>query len=129
MRLVCLSLFSVCLVCVMSAQTPTPSSANSDTGIEGTISASPAHGGPVRVGVPNSRPLANSEFVVENANGTVTSFKTDDQGHFRIALAPGHYTVSLKQKKARIGRFGPFEADVIAGQMTKVQWMCDTGMR
>ena len=28
-----------------------------------------------------------------------------------------------------VGRYGPFEADVTAGQMTKVEWRCDTGMR
>ena len=59
----------------------------------------------------------------------MTSFTTDDQGRFRLSLDPGHYTVSLKEKKARIGRYGPFAADVIADQMIKVEWRCDTGMR
>lgn len=81
------------------------------------------------MGVPDSRPLANTEFVVENASGTVASFKTDDEGKFRISLAPGHYTVSLKSGKRAIGRYGPFDVDVTAGQFTKVQWNCDSGMR
>ena len=105
-----------------SAQTP-------DTGIEGLITISPVHGGPFRPGLPNSRPLANTAFVVENEKGTVTSFTTDDQGQFRISLAPGHYSVSMKDRKGGIGRYGPFEADVVAGQVTKVQWNCDSGMR
>jgi len=67
--------------------------------------------------------------VVENEKGAVASFVTDDQGHFRISLPPGHYTVSIKEKKPAIGRYGPFEVDVVTGQMTKVQWHCDTGMR
>ena len=59
----------------------------------------------------------------------VASFKTDDQGHFRVSLPPGHYTVSRKSGQSRIGRFGPFDVDVTAGQVTKVQWSCDSGMR
>jgi len=67
--------------------------------------------------------------MVESQRGEITSFTTDNQGRFRIPLAPGHYKVSLKGRKGGVGRFGPFEADVIAGQMTKVQWRCDSGIR
>jgi len=89
----------------------------------------PIRGGPARIGVPDSKPFANTAFVVEYEKGTVASFTTDDQGHFRISLAPGHYTVSMKDKKSAIGRYGPFEVDVVAGKMTPVEWHCDTGMR
>ena len=109
------------------AQTqPTP---DTRTGVEGVITVSPVHGGPARLGVPNSRPLTNTDFVVKNDKGPVTSFTTDDQGQFRVSLAPGHYTVSIKQRRGVIGRYGPFDVDVVAGQMTKVEWQCDTGMR
>ena len=101
----------------------------SGTGIEGVIAVGPIHGGPSRIGVPDSRPLANATFIAQNEKGIATSFTTDDQGHFRLSLEPGHYTVSLKDKKGGIGHYGPFEADVVAGQMTKVEWRCDTGMR
>jgi hypothetical protein len=99
------------------------------TGIEGVITISPIRAGPVRADAPSSRPLANIAFVVENQNGNVASFTTDENGHFRMPLAPGHYKVSLKQRTSSIGRYGPFEVDVVAGQMTKVQWQCDSGMR
>ena len=99
------------------------------TGLEGVISISPIHGGPERAGVPNSAPYANIDFVVKNGDAIITSFKTDDQGRFRIPLAPGHYTVSVKDGKRRIGRHGPFEVDVVAGQIKQVQWTCDSGMR
>ena len=99
------------------------------TGIEGLITVGPVHGGPARIGVPDSRPFANATFTAQNQKGTVTSFTTDDQGRFRVSLEPGHYTVSLNAKESRIGRYGPFEVDVTAGQMTKVEWRCDTGMR
>ena len=108
---------------------PGQTRAGSETGIEGVITIDPARPGPVRADAPSSRPLANATFVVENQKGETTSFTTDDQGRFRTPLAPGHYKVSLKGRTSSIGRYGPFEVDVVAGQTTKVQWQCDSGMR
>src|SRR6266545_289678 len=50
------------------------------------------------------------------------------------ADAPGsqplaHYKVSIKGKRPGIGRFGPFEVDVVPGKMARVQWECDSGIR
>ena len=101
----------------------------SGTGIEGVITISPTQPGPIRADTPSSKPLANATFVVENEKGAVASFTTDDQGRFRASLPPGHYTVSMKGKKHGIGHYGPFDVDVVPGQMTKVQWECDTGIR
>jgi len=123
--LVFLALFS----CLGLAQTQSTLKSEPETGIEGVISVSPIHGGPSRIGVPDSRPLANTVFVVQEGNRTVTSFKTDDQGRFRIPLEPGHYAISMKDWKGAIGHYGPFEVDITAGRITKVQWDCDTGMR
>jgi len=100
-----------------------------DTGIEGVITVGPIHGGPVRPGIPSSKPLANAAFVVGNENGAVAEFTTDDKGHFNVSVAPGHYSVTKKNQQKGIGRYGPFDVDVVAGQMTKVEWQCDTGMR
>ena len=111
--------------CVARAETsPTPG-----TGLEGSISLHSISGGPVRQGVPDSRPLADTAFVVQKENQTVATFTTDAQGRFRISLPPGHYRLSKKDWKSRVGYFGPFEVDVAAGQMKKVQWNCDTGMQ
>jgi len=101
----------------------------SETGIEGVITISPTKAGPVRADAPSSQPLANTAFVVENQKDEVASFATDEQGRFRLPLAPGHYKVSLKGRTTSIGRYGPFEVDVVAGKMTKVQWQCDSGLR
>lgn len=109
----------------LSGQTPTPS----ETGIEGVILISPSQPGPARVDAAGAQPLAKTAFVVENQSGEVTSFTTDDQGRFRTLLAPGNYKVSLKAGTRRVGRYGPFEVDVVAGKMTKVQWKCDSGLR
>jgi hypothetical protein len=108
---------------------PGQTQSGSETGIEGVITISPVQAGPVRADAPSSKPLANAGFAVKNQKGEVASFITDDQGRFRTALAPGHYKVSRKGRTSGIGKYGPFEVDVVAGQMTKVQWECDSGMR
>jgi hypothetical protein len=115
----------VMTVCASAGQTPSAG----ESGIEGVITISPANPGPIRAGAPGSVPLANATFAVEKNNGEVTSFTTNDHGRFRVSLPPGHYKVSIKGKRGGIGRFGPFEADVVAGTMTKVQWECDSGIR
>ena len=111
--------------CAYAGQTPS----GAETGIEGIITISPTQAGPVRDDSPGSKPLANATFAVENEKGEVASFTTDDQGHFRTLVPPGHYKVSMKGRKSGIGRFGPFEVDVVGGKMTKVQWQCDSGIR
>jgi hypothetical protein len=115
----------VMAICTTAGQT----SSGGESGIEGVISISPARPGPVRVDEAGSVPLANATFVIENNSREIASFTTDDKGHFRAAVPPGHYKVSLKGRKSSIGRFGPFEVDVVAGKMTNVQWECDSGIR
>ncbi len=121
--------FSICLG--QSADTKPSSSSSSASGIEGTVVLSPAHPGPTRIGVPNSRPLANVKFVVhkQGEEKEVASFTTDEQGHFRVSLPPGHYVVAKEGGRRGIGSFGPFEVEVPAGKMTSVEWRCDSGMR
>jgi len=117
--------FIVMAVCASIGQTPSAG----ESGIEGIITVSPAMPGPTRIDAPDSVPLANATFVIENNSREVASFTTDDKGHFRSALPPGHYKVSLKGRESSIGRFGPFEVDVTSGKMTNVQWQCDSGIR
>lgn len=117
------TLFTVC-----ASFLPGETQSGSETGIEGVITIIPSRPGPVRIDAPNS-PLANTVFVVETQKGEVASFTTDAQGRFRMPLAPGHYKVSLRERTSSIGRYGPFEVDVVAGQMTKAQWQCDSGIR
>ena len=112
-------------VFVSAEQTPSGTA----SGIEGVISISPVKAGPVRADAPISKPLPNATFGVENQSGEVASFTTDSEGRFRVSLTPGHYKVSLKGRTSSIGRYGPFEAEVRAGQITKVEWQCDSGIR
>lgn len=123
--IVVLAMFSL-FSSVRGDSTPAP---EPSTGIEGVITISPTHGGPIREDEPGSAGLANTEFEARDEKGAVASFTTDDQGRFRVSLPPGHYSVSRKGVQRKIGRFGPFEVDVLAGKMSKVQWNCDSGMR
>ena len=119
-----LALFS----CFALAATDAMAQPDSGTGVEGEIWIGPVRGGPDRLGVPNSAPLANTAFVVKKDEQVVASFETDDQGRFRVALPPGTYKVSKPGVKGRVGGFGPFAVEVVAGQMKKVRWECDSGM-
>src|SRR5438128_9434396 len=121
--------YLVCRLLLEKKKAARMPAAEAQRGIEGEITISPAHGGPSRVGVPESAPLPNTEFVVENESGTVAEFTTDDRGRFHVSLPPGHYTVSLKSRKPALGKYGPFKVDVAAGQTSKVRWNCDNGMR
>jgi len=104
--------------------------AEPQSGVEGVITVSPWHPGPVRADEPASRPLTNATFVIQTeADAVISEFTTDAQGRFRVLLPPGRYRISLKGKKGGVGKYGPFEVDVAAGKMTPVQWQCDTGMR
>jgi len=114
--------------CVAQAETQ-PTTQPEEGSLEGSISLHTISGGPVRQGVPDSRPLANTTFVVKKADLTVASFTTDDQGRVRISLSPGHYSISKKDWKSRVGFYGPFEVDIAPDQVKKVQWNCDTGMQ
>jgi hypothetical protein len=35
----------------------------------------------------------------------------------------------MEGRKSGIGKYGPFDVDVVAGKMTRVTWECDTGIR
>ena len=115
--------------CLALAQTPPIPAADGSAGLEGTISVTPIQGGPTRKGEPDSKPLANITFEVKQ-NGQVTkSFQTDDRGQFHVELEPGHYAIARKDRKGVVGFYGPFEAEVAQGKMTKVEWKCDSGIR
>jgi hypothetical protein len=99
-----------------------------ESGIEGIISVSPSRPGPIRKDQPNAAPARNVEFTVKKDDARVTSFTTDGEGGFHISVPPGHYTVLREDAGSRIGRWR-FEVDVVAGEVAKVNWTADSGMR
>jgi len=108
------------------AETP---SVEAGSGIEGVILVGPAMPGPAREGMPESKPVPNVTWTVQNQKGEVASFTTDGEGRFRLSLPPGHYTVTRQKRASGVGHFGPFDVDVAPGKMTTVEWKCDSGMR
>jgi hypothetical protein len=114
------------LACMTAvAETPAPGM----SGIEGTIVVSPTRPGPIRKNEePSVAPVRNTQFVIKAGDATVKTFATDGDGHFQVALPPGHYLIMRQGAPPRIGRWR-FEADVVAGQVTKVNWTADSGMR
>ena len=116
-----IALFSMTAV----AETPPPGT----SGIKGTVVVSPTRGGPIRKDDgPSVAPVRNMLFLVKAGDATVKTFTTDGEGRFQVALPPGHYVILREGAGARIGRWR-FEADVAAGEMTKVNWTADSGMR
>jgi hypothetical protein len=116
----------IALACMTAvAETPAPVM----SGIEGSIVVSPTRPGPIRKDEePSVAPVGNVQFVVKAGDAIVKTFTTDGEGHFQVALLPGHYVVLREGPASRVGR-SRFEADVVAAQMTKVSWTADSGMR
>jgi len=106
------------------AETPSPGT----SGIKGTVLVSPSRPGPITKDGPSVAPARNVQFLVKAGDATVKTFTTDGEGRFQVALPPGHYVILREDAGARIGRWR-FEADVVAGEMTKVNWTADSGMR
>jgi hypothetical protein len=102
-------------------QTPSESA----TGLEGVVRIGPIHSTPAQPNGPSLSPLSEAVLNVSSQDRVVTSFTTDGLGYFRVLLPSGHYTVSLKERKAGIGQCGPFDVDVSAGKITHVDWLCD----
>jgi hypothetical protein len=107
-----------------AAETPPPKT----SGIEGTVLVSPSRPGPITKDGPSVAPARNVQFVVKAGDATVKTFTTDGEGRFQVALPPGHYIILREDAGARIGRWR-FEANVVAGEMLKVTWAADSGMR
>lgn len=110
-----------------TAMAETPAAGTS--GIEGTIVVSPSRPGPIREDQgPSVAAVPNTRFLVKAGDATVATFSTDSEGHFQITLPAGHYVITREGAPSRIGRW-QFEANVVAGQVTKVNWTADSGMR
>lgn len=100
--------------------------ATGTTGLRGTVTRGPIL--PVCVaGKPCAAPAPRVVVVFRRAGRTVQT-RTDAKGRYRVALAPGIWTVSLT--RAGIGnRIAPRQARVVAGRLRLVDLSIDTGIR
>lgn len=123
-----ISIIAATLIALFSLTAVAETQPPSTTGIEGTVFFSPIRPGPITKDEPSVAPAANVRFLVKSGDTTVKTFTTDGEGRFQVALPPGHYVILKEGAPVRIGRWR-FEADVVAGQMMKVKWTADSGMR
>jgi len=115
-----IALFSM----ITLAETPPPGT----SGIQGTVLVSPIRPGPIMKDEPSVAPVRNVQFLVKAGDAVVKTFTTDGEGRFQVSLPPGRYVIVAEGAPAGIGRWR-FEADVLAGEITKVTWTADSGMR
>ncbi|MCA1812473.1 MAG: hypothetical protein LC624_00805 [Halobacteriales archaeon] len=76
------------------------------------------------------RAYAGNLTVLEAGSGRVVKVFTAQDGTFRVALAPGNYTIGDAGSESRLPRCatdGPFA--VVAERYTEVTVRCDTGIR
>lgn len=107
----------------------TTNASSSASGIEGSVKVGPISGGPARQGVPDTAPMAKTTFVVETEAGILTTFKTDDQGNFKVEVPPGRYAIRIEKPPMKGRGCSLTEIDVTAGDFKKVHLVCDTGIR
>jgi len=124
-----ISIVGATLIALFSMTAVAEASPPGTSGIEGTIVVSPTRPGPIRKDEERSvAPVRNARFAIKAGDATVKTFTTYGEGRFQVALPPGHYVIVREGAPPRIGRWR-FEADVVAGQVTKVKWTADSGMR
>lgn len=122
-----LSMFSI--VFLFPPGTPMNAEGAPGTGIEGSVTISPIHGGPAKMGEPDSAPLANAILAIETAAGTIKTITTDEKGYFKVELPPGRYAIRAKKIGMRGRGCAMNDIDVTAGSFKQVKLDCDTGMR
>ncbi len=97
------------------------------SGLRGVVMRSPTM--PVcEEGVPCSAPAKNTTLVFTRETSVVRT-RTDATGHYRVALAPGWWSV----RTAPVVRIGsgltPRRVRVLAGRFRRVEFVIDTGIR
>jgi hypothetical protein len=104
------------------------SATTSSSGLRGLVTRGPIV--PVcTVELPCDAPAKNVTLVFARNGRIVRRATTNDQGRYRVRLAPGLYAVRL-QVKQQIGRgLEPERARVVANRFRRVDFSIDTGIR
>lgn len=98
-----------------------------DSGIEGHIEIRPVRS-VQRAGDANSAPYQATITVLDGGGNTVTTFTSDEQGNFRVPLAPGTYTLR-PDSPARYPRASARSVVVAPRAFTRVDIVYDSGRR
>ena len=97
------------------------------SGVSGTVLIDPAR--PVcSIYQPCSAPDPNEVLAFWHGTRRVATARTSIDGHFRIALAPGLYRVTLP-RRAAMTRLSPVQIRVPRGRFLRVTIRVDVGIR
>ncbi len=99
------------------------------TGIEGTVLMGPMC--PV-VTYPSScpdQPFSALFHVFDQAGTEVTTFQSDEQGHFRVEVSSGEYNIIVDESVAFLQRRQSKKVIVNENEFTPVTLLFDTGIR
>jgi hypothetical protein len=101
--------------------------ATSPSGLRGLVTRGPI--APICVAEQPCDGPAKNVTLVFSRNGRVVRARTNEQGRYRVALAPGLYAVRLAVRQT-VGRgLEPSRARVVAGRFRRVDFSFDTGIR
>ena len=115
---------AVTLVTVLLALVPASSTTS---GLRGIVTLSPTR--PVCIeGQPCSKPAAGVVLVFRRNGHAAASVKTRADGWYRVALAPGTYTVVAPRYRVGSG-ITPRTVRVPKGRMARVDLEIDTGIQ
>ncbi|HXH88985.1 MAG TPA: hypothetical protein VNI55_10325 [Gaiellaceae bacterium] len=123
MRIAALTLFALAVLAAPACA----GDGGGSSGITGLVLRGPTQ--PVcTVGVPCEEPAARATLAVTKAGRIVARVRTNAAGRFRVALAPGRYTVITTE--TRIGQMAPSRiVQVRRNGYASVTLRIDTGIR
>lgn len=108
----------------------TSASAMAATGVSGSVTISPAHPGPQRIGESGRAPMKDASIRVLDAHRRVVAHAvTGADGRFCVTVPPGDYSVEVDVGTAVLPRCDSVRASVRSGHVAEVQVACDSGMR
>jgi len=118
----------VALAAAVVASSAGAATGTTSSGLRGLVTRGPIV--PVCVaGQPCSEPAKNVTLVFSRNGRVVRRTRTNDQGRYRVALAPGLYAVRLTPKPS-IGRgLEPVRARVVRARFRRLDFSIDTGIR
>src|SRR2546423_13009486 len=118
----------VALAAAVAASSAGAATGATSSGLRGLVTRGPI--APVcAAGEPCSEPAKNVTLVFSRNGRVVRRARTNDQGRYRIALAPGLYAVRLTPKPS-IGRgLEPGRVRVLCARVRRGGFSIDTGLR
>lgn len=103
--------------------------AASDSGIEGTVLRGPTCPVVIENDPCPDEPFSALFHVFSEDGKEVATFRSDEEGHFRVVLEPGHYTIVADESAPLQPPRQAKTVDVDANEFADVTLVFDTGIR